>query len=170
MDKYKKEVRSRMMAAVKSRDTKPEILVRRFLFQKGFRYRLNDKRFPGHPDIVLPRYKTCVFINGCFWHGHECPSFRLPKSNQAFWKAKIARNKARDLTVYNAIKQQGWNVITIWECELTKNRIQTTLENLELSIRCGVSGELGVAYYQEAEMEGLTLAAEDEETYDTTSV
>ena len=107
------------MAAIKGKDTKQEVMVRKFLFSKGLRYRLNSRKLPGSPDIVLKKYKTVIFVDGCFWHGHEgCKYFRLPKSNTLFWKAKITRNIERDMETTKALKDFGWKVIRIWECEL----------------------------------------------------
>lgn len=107
------------MAAIKDKDTKPEILVRKFLFSKGLRYRLNNRKLPGSPDIVLKKYKTVIFVDGCFWHGHEgCKYFRLPKSNTSFWETKITRNIERDKETTQALTALGWKVIRIWECEL----------------------------------------------------
>lgn len=124
--------RSQVMAAIKGRDTKQELLVRRFLFRHGLRFRVSDRRLPGRPDIVLPKYKTAVFLNGCFWHGHEgCPYYRLPKSNQEFWKKKISRNKARDEKNIARLLSMGWRPIVVWECELrTKAKREETLEGL----------------------------------------
>ena len=118
MDKISSEKRSKIMAAIHSKDTKPELIVRRYLHACGFRYRLHHKRLPGHPDIVLRKYRTCIFINGCFWH--RCPSCNLPlpKSNTEFWKEKFDRNVARDEEKTRALEALGWTVITIWECEL----------------------------------------------------
>ena len=129
------EQRSRCMAAIKGKNTKPEILVRKFLFSKGLRYRLNSK-LPGKPDIVLPKWKTVVFIDGCFWHGHEgCKYFRLPKTNEDFWRAKIETNVARDSRVTAELESLGWRVIRIWECQLrTKAAQQATLEKLYQTI------------------------------------
>ena len=107
------------MAAIKGKDTKPEILVRKFLFSKGLRYRLNNRKLPGSPDIVLKKYKTVIFVDGCFWHGHEgCKYFRLPKSNTPFWETKITQNIERDKKTTQALIALGWKVIRIWECEL----------------------------------------------------
>ena len=126
------EQRSRCMAAIKGKDTKPEVMVRKFLFSKGLRYRLNNRKLPGSPDIVLKRYKTVIFVDGCFWHGHEgCKYFRLPKSNTSFWETKIARNIERDKESTRALKTLGWNVIRIWECELrNKNKREVALNKL----------------------------------------
>lgn len=113
------EQRSRCMAAVKGRDTKPEMIVRKYLFSRGLRFRVQVRKLPGKPDIVLPKYKTVIFVNGCFWHGHEeCKYFRLPKSNVEFWKEKIERNVARDTRSKTELKALGWRVIRVWECEI----------------------------------------------------
>lgn len=115
------EERSRCMAAVKGKDTKPEIIVRKYLFSRGLRYRLHSKKLTGSPDIVLKKYKTVIFIDGCFWHGHEgCRYFKMPKSNEFFWQQKIRRNKARDVANEYVLKTEGWRVIRIWECEIRK--------------------------------------------------
>ena len=121
MDKLTPEQRHRNMAAIRSKNTKPEMLVRRFLFSRGFRYRLNYRRLPGRPDIVLRKYRTVIFVNGCFWHGHEgCRYFVMPKSNVAFWQTKIERNRARDKRVQHELAAMGWHCITLWECQLKK--------------------------------------------------
>ena len=131
MDIHSKEIRSYNMSRIKGTDTKPEILVRKYLFSKGFRYRKNDKKLPGHPDIVLPKYKTVVFIHGCFWHAHKgCAKFVKPKSNVMFWENKFKRNKQRDLEKICKLKDQGWNVLIIWECQLNKSNFSFTMENL----------------------------------------
>lgn len=117
-DTLSKEERSRVMAKVKSRDTKPEKKVRSLLFSLGFRFRLCQKNLPGKPDIVLKKYKTVIFVHGCFWHGHEnCKNARVPKSNVEFWKNKIERNKQRFAEVSRQLQEQGWKVVVIWECE-----------------------------------------------------
>lgn len=119
MDKITAEQRSYNMSLIHGKDTKPEILVRKYLFSRGLRFRKNDKRLPGHPDIVFPKYKTVVFINGCFWHGHEgCKYFVTPKSNVEFWRNKIQNNIARDTVVKSKLEELGWNVIVLWECEI----------------------------------------------------
>lgn len=129
-DNHTKEVRSRNMSYIRSTNSKPEEKVRKYLFSKGFRYRKNDKRYPGKPDIVLPRYKTVIFINGCFWHMHDCPRFVWPSSNEEYWRPKISRNVERDRQVQLLLKEQGWNVIVIWECQLKKKEFQATMELL----------------------------------------
>lgn len=130
------EQRSRCMAAIKSNDTKPEMLVRRFLHAKGFRYGLHNKKLPGCPDIVLRRFKTVIFVHGCFWHGHEnCKYYRLPKSNVEFWQTKIDRNRTRDRREIQGLHKLGWRVIVIWECQLkTKERCAHTLQKLAESL------------------------------------
>lgn len=113
------EQRSRCMAAVKGKDTKPEMIVRKYLFSRGLRYRVQVRKLPGSPDIVLPKYKTVIFVNGCFWHGHEgCRYFRLPKSNVEFWERKISHNKARDISNTAVLNIMGWRVIRVWECDI----------------------------------------------------
>lgn len=107
------------MAAIKGKDTKPEMIVRKYLFSRGLRFRVQVRKLPGNPDIVLPKYKTVIFVNGCFWHGHEgCKQFRLPKSNVEFWKNKIDNNIARDIRTEAELKALGWRVLRVWECEI----------------------------------------------------
>lgn len=135
MDKLTKEQRHRCMSAVKGKNTKPEIVVRKFLFSRGFRYRLNHPRLPGHPDIVLKKYRTCIFVNGCFWHGHEgCQYYRLPKTNVDFWRNKIERNKARDKEEQRKLAGMGWHCITVWECQLKPKVRAQTLESLAYTL------------------------------------
>lgn len=123
------------MAAIHGKDTKPEMLVRRFLFGRGFRYRLNHPCLPGHPDIVLRKYRTVIFVNGCFWHGHEnCRYFRLPQTNTAFWSAKIERNRQRDLREQRRLAEMGWHCIIVWECQLRGKRRDETLASLEYTL------------------------------------
>ena len=126
------EQRSRCMAAIKGKDTKPEMIVRKYLFSRGLRYRVNNRKLPGSPDIVLKKYKTVVFIDGCFWHGHEgCKYFRLPKTNVDFWRHKIAMNIARDYANDVDLRLAGWKVIRVWECDIkTKVNREATLESL----------------------------------------
>lgn len=119
------------MSRIKGKNTKPEEIVRKYLFSKGFRYRKNDKRLPGTPDIVLPKYKTVIFVNGCFWHGHEaCRYFVWPKDNADFWKKKIEDNISRDKNVIEMLKRQNWAVIVVWECELKKQTLSRTLQKI----------------------------------------
>lgn len=126
-----KEQRKRCMSKIKSKDTKPEMLVRRFLFSHGFRFRLHRKDLPGNPDIVLPKYKTVIFINGCFWHGHkDCKFASIPETNRDFWLTKISGNIIRDNESVERLKQSGWKVIVIWQCELKPKVKDQTLEQL----------------------------------------
>ncbi|TDQ11396.1 very short patch repair endonuclease [Pedobacter metabolipauper] len=130
-DVHSKEVRSYNMSKIRSKDTKPELLVRKFLHANGFRYRLHVKDLPGKPDIVLPKYKTVIFVHGCFWHGHEgCRYYVVPKTNIEYWLPKIKKNICRDEMAEKALKLLGWSVITIWECELKNNLINFTLNTL----------------------------------------
>ena len=163
MDHLSPQQRHANMAAIRSKDTKPEMIVRRGLWKRGFRYRLNHKRLPGHPDLVLRKYRTCIFVNGCFWHGHlvamppndslECsvesvesvessmlkvessPCCKIPKSNREFWVAKIRRNMERDREEQQKLAEMGWHCITIWECELKPKKREQTLNALENTLR-----------------------------------
>lgn len=131
MDVHDKKTRSYNMSRIKGTNTKPEEIVRKYLFSKGFRYRKNDKRLPGTPDIVLPKYKTVIFVNGCFWHGHkDCRYFVIPKTNTDFWLNKINTNIERDKRKQEALKELGWNVIVVWECELKSKIVENTLKHL----------------------------------------
>lgn len=127
-DVHNKETRSFNMSRIRSQDTKPEMLVRKFLFANGFRYRIHVKTLPGNPDIVLPKYKTVIFINGCFWHGHtDCKYFVVPKTRTEFWLSKIHKNISNDLINQNKLKQLGYNVIIIWECDVKNKSIFDSL-------------------------------------------
>lgn len=128
------EQRSKIMASIHSKDTKPEMVVRRYLFACGFRFRVNSPRLPGKPDIVLRRYRTVVFVNGCFWHGHDCRYASTPKTNVEFWQNKIKRNKERDKRVQRKLALMGWHCITIWECQLKKPVAEQTLESLRITL------------------------------------
>lgn len=128
MDNHDKATRSYNMSRIKSANTKPEEIVRKYLFSKGLRYRKNDRKLPGKPDIVLPKYNTIVFVNGCFWHMHEgCPKFVWPSSNEEYWHSKILSNIKRDKENYIKLRELGWEIIIVWECELKKNRRENTL-------------------------------------------
>ena len=131
MDGLTPERRSWNMSRIRSKDTKIEIRVRQYLFSKGFRFRKNDKRYPGKPDVVLPKYKTVIFVNGCFWHKHDCPRFVWPSSNQEYWRRKILRNVERDQINCQELSRLGWKVIVIWECELKKKVRNVRLAELE---------------------------------------
>lgn len=131
MDRHSKETRSYNMSRIRATETKPEETVRKYLFSRGLRYRKNVKTLPGKPDIVLPKYKTVIFVNGCFWHGHtNCRYFVIPKTNTEFWEEKIKTNIARDNRVAENLSSQGWNVLTVWECELKKPIREETLCSL----------------------------------------
>ena len=135
-DKHSKETRSYNMSRIRGKDTKPEEIVRKYLFAHGFRYRKNDSRLPGKPDIVLPKYKTVIFVNGCFWHGHEgCRYFVWPQNNADFWRTKIESNIIRDKINYDTLQKQGWKVILVWECDLKPQKRDSTLAALLSSIR-----------------------------------
>ena len=140
--------RSANMAAIRSKGTRPEMIVRKGLWARGFRYRLNHKRLPGHPDLVLRRYRTCIFVNGCFWHGHNTQFIihnsqfiienstccKIPKTNREFWVAKIRRNKERDREEQKQLATMGWHCITVWECELTPRKREATLDALAFTL------------------------------------
>jgi len=131
-DVHSKATRSYNMSRIRSKDTKPEMLVRRFLHKNGFRYRLHVKDLPGKPDIVLPKYKTVIFIHGCFWHGHEgCKYYVVPKTRTEWWLNKIGTNISNDNNAENLLKNAGWKIIKIWECELKKSSLEETLNILQ---------------------------------------
>ena len=148
MDTQTPQQRHANMAAIHGKDTKPEMIVRRGLWKRGFRYRLNHKRLPGHPDLVLKKYRTCIFVNGCFWHGHhiqfmihdsqsiiensEC--CKIPKTNREFWVKKIRRNQERDREVQQRLAAMGWHCITVWECELKTKLREQTLESIAFTL------------------------------------
>ena len=165
MDKLTPEQRHRCMAAIKGKNTKPELLVRKFLFRHGFRYRLNSPRLPGHPDIVLKKYRTVIFVNGCFWHGHQgCRHYVLPKSNTEYWKAKIERNRTRDVEVQTKLASMGWHFINIWECQLKPNVRQQTLESLVNTLKYIYLQDQKLKLYEIPE-EDYQMVAESEEEY-----
>ena len=186
MDKLSPQQRHANMAAIRSKDTKPEMIVRRGLWKRGFRYRLNDKRLPGHPDLVLRKYRTCIFVNGCFWHGHglhevqnekikvkneklafdfessEC--CKIPKTNREFWVAKIRRNMERDTEDLRKLAAMGWHCITVWECELKPKNREQMLNALDNTLReiyivdCHAPKPYDIDEYYDFE---LPMAAED---------
>jgi DNA mismatch endonuclease (patch repair protein) len=130
-DVHNKKTRSYNMSQIRSGNTKPELLVRKFLHANGFRYKLHDKTLPGKPDIVLPKYKTIIFIHGCFWHGHaNCKYYVVPKTRTNWWLNKINTNKANDVRAVEALKKDGWRIITVWECKLKPGKIEKTLISL----------------------------------------
>ena len=136
MDVHDRATRSYNMSRIKGKNTKPEDIVAKYLFAHGFRYRRNVKTLPGTPDIVLKKYKTVIFVNGCFWHAHEgCRYFVLPEENREFWNEKLLRNRERDAEKQKQLQELGWNVIVIWECELRNNKASFTLQKLVEKIR-----------------------------------
>ena len=167
--------RSANMAAIRGKNTKPELIVRKGLWSRGFRYRLNSPKLPGHPDLVLRKYRTCIFVNGCFWHGHgvslndkeevvnsEC--CKIPKSNREFWVAKIRRNQERDIEEQKRLAEMGWHCITIWECELKPSKREETLKSLVYTLNkiWLDDHQAVVTSYPELEDKiGLLKAAED---------
>jgi DNA mismatch endonuclease (patch repair protein) len=173
------EQRHKNMAAIHSKDTKPEMIVRRGLWRRGFRYRLNSPKLPGHPDLVLKKYRTCIFVNGCFWHGHnvalseienlelrnkssEC--CKIPKSNREFWVAKISRNQQRDIEEQKRLAEMGWHCITVWECELKAAKREDTLKSLAYTLnKIWLEDHAVIGKpYQKMEEEGEYLKAAEE--------
>ena len=135
-DVFSKSQRHEIMSRIRGEDTTPERCLRNALWRKGFRYRLNDKRLPGKPDIVFPKYRTVIFVHGCFWHGHKgCKYYTIPKTNTNFWVAKVSRNQERDQEVWRLLEAKGWFVIIVWECQLKKGKLQETVEVVINEIR-----------------------------------
>ena len=160
------------MSAIRGKDTKPEIIVRHGLWMRGFRYRLNSPKLPGHPDLVLRKYRTCIFINGCFWHGHLVDSnkmessacCKIPSTNHEFWVAKIRRNQERDVEEQKRLAEMGWHSITIWECELKPSKREETLKSLVYTLnKIWLEDHQAVvkAYPKLEEEDGMLKAAED---------
>ena len=165
MDKLSAEQRHKNMAAIRSKNTKPEMIVRKGLWSKGFRYRLNSPRLPGHPDLVLRKYRTCIFVNGCFWHGHE-GCCKIPNTNREFWVAKIKRNQERDIETQKRLAEMGWHCITIWECELKPSKREQTLKSLAFTLNKIWLEEhafIGKPYPKLEEENGMLKAAEERE-------
>lgn len=181
MDKLTPEQRHKNMAAIRGKNTKPEMIVRRGLWSRGFRYRLNHKRLPGHPDLVLRKYRTCIFVNGCFWHGHnssltldpspkgkgryvlessEC--CKIPKTNREFWVAKIRRNKERDKEEQKKLAEMGWHCITVWECELKPSKREQTLDSIAFTLNHIWLQDHSIPQPYESGEEKLPMAAEDD--------
>ncbi len=133
-DNHTPKVRSYNMSHIRSKDTKPEILVRKYLFAKGFRYRKNVKELPGCPDIVLSKYNTVIFVQGCFWHMHDCGRFHWPTTNQEYWERKIYRNVERDEINKEQLQTLGWKVLTVWECELKTKCIEDSMNRIILEM------------------------------------
>ena len=130
-DVHTREIRSYNMSKIKGKNTKPEMMVRKYLFAKGLRYRLHDKKLPGKPDMILPKFKTVIFIHGCFWHGHQnCRYYVIPKTRTEWWSDKISRNREKDISNKTQLKNTGYNVIEIWECDLKTFKRDITLQGL----------------------------------------
>ena len=174
MDRLTVQQRHANMAAIRSKDTKPEMIVRRGLWSRGFRYRLNHKRLPGHPDLVLRKYRTCIFVNGCFWHGHnvtlnikdetlnsEC--CKIPKTNREFWVEKIRRNKERDKEEQRKLAAMGWHCITVWECQLKPSVREETLDSIAFTLNHIWLQDHGAHKSNEMQEEefGILMAAEE---------
>ena len=181
-DRLSPQQRHANMAAIHGKDTKPEMVVRRWLWGHGYRYRLNHPRLPGKPDIVMRKYRTCIFVNGCFWHGHhvqlqtaqidngkwkmessEC--CKVPKTNREFWVAKIRRNQERDLKVQRELAAMGWHSITIWECELKPKVREKTLESLTYTLNKIFLQDHSIRHYEIPEEEPMMAAEETPEEY-----
>ena len=161
MDKLSLQQRHNNMAAIHGKDTKPEMIVRRYLWGHGYRYRLNHPRLPGKPDIVMRKYRTCIFVNGCFWHGHEgCRYYSIPKTNTEFWVNKVKRNKERDVKVQHELAAMGWHSITIWECELKPKVREKTLMSLVYTLNKIFLQDRTIRRYEIPEEEPM-MAAED---------
>ena len=165
MDKLSAQQRHNNMAAIRSKNTKPEMIVRKGLWSRGFRYRLNSSRLPGHPDLVLKKYRTCIFVNGCFWHGHE-GCCKIPHTRREFWVAKIKRNQERDIETQKRLAEMGWHCITIWECELKPSKREQTLKSLAFTLNKIWLEEhafIGKPYPKLEEENGMLKAAEERE-------
>jgi DNA mismatch endonuclease (patch repair protein) len=166
MDIWNKEKRSECMSKIRSKNTKPELTLRKALFARGFRYRVNDKRLPGKPDIVLSKYKTIIFVHGCFWHGHDkgCIDSHIPKTNSEYWQAKIKRNKERDENNTNQILSMGWKVITIWDCEIQqKGNIEALIQKIINVLYEPIPYQykrISLKFYEERE-DSIMMIAED---------
>ena len=171
-DTHTPQQRHANMAAIHGKDTRPEMIVRRYLWSQGFRYRLNHPRLPGKPDIVLRKYRTCIFVNGCFWHGHEisleAPQLvvknsvccKIPKSNTDFWVKKIQRNQKRDREVQQKLAMMGWHSITIWECQLKPKQREATLRSLAYTLNSIFLQDRSIHYYSTPEEKPMMAAEE----------
>ena len=178
MDKLSPEQRHKNMASIRGKDTKPEMIVRKGLWSRGFRYRLNSPKLPGHPDLVLRKYRTCIFVNGCFWHGHDVQlnidilkienskCCKIPMTNREFWVAKIRRNQERDIEEQKRLAEMGWHCITIWECELKPSKREQTLKSLAFTLNkiwLDDHSVVGRPYPKREEEDGMLMAAEKDE-------
>lgn len=167
MDKLSKLQRHNNMAAIRGKDTKPEMVVRKWLWGHGYRYRLNHPRLPGKPDIVMRKYRTCIFVNGCFWHGHEgCRYYTIPRTNTEFWVSKVKRNKERDLKVQHELAAMGWHSITIWECEIKSVKRENTLKSLTFTLNKIFLQDRTARRYEIPEEEPMMAAEEIPTVYE----
>ncbi len=169
-DRLSPQQRHFNMAAIHSKNTKPELKVRKWLWSHGYHYRLNVKGVPGKPDIVMRRYRTAIFVNGCFWHGHEgCDKFKMPKTNVEFWEAKISRNQERDKQNYQILQDNGWQVLVLWECQLSKKLFETTMQEVEILLHsyylATIDHNHKVKDYIRIDEDDIPMAAEAEEEY-----
>ncbi|MDR1882565.1 MAG: very short patch repair endonuclease [Prevotella sp.] len=162
MDIWDKKKRSEVMSKIRSKNTKPELTLRKSLFERGFRYRVNDKKLPGKPDIVLPKYKTAIFLHGCFWHGHEdCKHASTPKTNTDFWVNKITSNSERDKINLQKLTALGWNIITVWECEIRyahKRNITPLIDRISAALLEQAPKKITMKSYGERENEIMSVA------------
>ena len=172
MDHLSPQQRSKNMAAIRNKDTKPEMIVRRGLWKRGLRFRLNHKRLPGHPDLVLRKYRTCIFVNGCFWHGHHVElskmessvCCKIPTTNHDFWVAKIRRNKERDKEEQKQLAAMGWHCITVWECELKPSKREQTLDSIAFTLNHIFLQDHSIPKPYEPTDEGMDIPMAAEET------
>jgi len=171
MDIWDKNKRSECMSKIRSKDTKPELALRKALFARGFRYRVNDKKLPGKPDIVLRKYKTVIFLHGCFWHRHKgCKYAYTPKTNTKFWVDKINSNRERDKSNFQKLTDLGWNVLTVWECEIRhtyKRDLTPLIDRVVSEILSQVPQKVSMKFYEECENE-ILMVAEDIVEYQRT--
>ncbi|MDR1181195.1 MAG: very short patch repair endonuclease [Bacteroidales bacterium] len=170
MDIWSKEKRSEVMSKIRSKNTEPEMILRKALFAKGYRYRINYKKLPGKPDIVFPKYKTVIFIHGCFWHGHEhCKIAHIPKRNTDFWARKISMNKERDKNNEMKVAALGWKVLTFWECEISKKELPLILERvINIFHQNTPVYATRIKFYEERE-DSVMMVAEDIVVYEAHS-
>lgn len=170
MDKLTPERIHKNMSAIRSKNTRPELIVRKGLWSRGFRYRLNYRRLPGHPDLVLRKYRTCIFVNGCYWHGHNVElstmegstCCRIPNTNREFWISKIRRNKERDKEEQRRLADMGWHCITVWECELKPSKREQTLDSIAFTLNHIWLQDHSIPQPYESPKEELPMAAEDD--------
>lgn len=161
MDIWDKKKRSEVMSKIRSKNTKPEMILRKALFAIGYRYRINYKKLPGKPDIVLPKYKTAIFIHGCFWHGHDnCKIAHIPKTNKEFWENKISTNKKRDIDNILKINFMGWKSIVVWECELKKSNMDNVVNSIIMIIHKPISYERKIELYEQVDDKIIKVAEE----------